>query len=118
MTWAKFDDGYPLNDKSLRAGLEAVGFDACGICYCARNLTDGHISDGDLALVYPPARNPKRLAEKLIAAGRWKRVKGGYQIHDYLDYNPSREVVLGRRETARVRMNSARTSREPDANAA
>lgn len=88
MTWAKFDDGWPLHRKLRQAGLEAMGFDAAGICYCAREGTDGFIPDHDLPSVYPQAKNPRKLADRLVAVERWQRVEGGWLVHDYLRYNP------------------------------
>lgn len=35
--------------------------------------------------------------QELVDAGLWRRVSGGYQIHDYLVYNPSREEVHRKR---------------------
>lgn len=112
MPWAKLDDQYPTKDKLVRAGLEAMGFDVAGICYCARNLTDGFIADDDLVVVYPSTRQPKRLADHLVKVGRWEREEGGYRIHDYLDYNPSRAEVLAKRE-ARSKAGSKGGSKQP-----
>lgn len=33
----------------------------------------------------------------------WERVAGGYQVHDYLDWNDSREEILAKREQSRNR---------------
>lgn len=111
MSWAKFDDGYPSHPKMLAAGLDALGFDVAGICYCSRYLTDGFIADAALPAVYPPARSPRKLADKLVAVGRWEREDGGYRVRDYLDYNPKREEVEREREQARVRMRERRKNR-------
>lgn len=58
-----------------------------------------------------------RLPGQLVAAGLWEPMEGGWQIHDYLDYNPSRDQVLEEREAqhqAKVRAGqaSARARRE------
>lgn len=109
MPWAKFDDGYPSHPKMLSAGLEALGFDVCGVCYSSKYLTDGFIADAALAAVYPSAKNPRKLAAKLVEVGRWEEVEGGYLIHDFNEYNPRRENVEREREESRNRM---RTHRE------
>lgn len=80
MAWARLDDQFPTHDKSQKAGLDAFGFDCAGICYCARNLTQGLIQDDELVDVYPGAKNPKRLATWLVKVGRWERVDGGYRV--------------------------------------
>ena len=110
MTWAKFDDQYPHHLKMLRAGLDALGFDVAGVCYCNRYLTDGFIADDTLDVVYPRAKNPERLARRLVEIGRWERDDDakGYRIHDYLEYNPSRADVEAERAAARERMRRLR----------
>jgi hypothetical protein len=41
------------------------------------------------------------LPERLVEAGVWEdRKDGGYWLHDYLEYNPSKEEVLSRRKKA------------------
>jgi len=37
----------------------------------------------------------------MVQAGLWDGRDGGYWVHDYLDYNPSRAEVLSRREQQR-----------------
>ena len=38
------------------------------------------------------------VAELLVDSGLWEEVPGGYRVHDYLDYNPSRDKVLAERK--------------------
>jgi hypothetical protein len=33
----------------------------------------------------------------MVKAGLWERAEGGYRIHDYLDFNPSRKEILKQR---------------------
>lgn len=97
MVWAKFDDQYPLHPKILRVGLDALGFDVAGIAFCCRTLSDGFIADELLTAVYPPTKNPRKIAARLVEVDRWERdeVRGGYVIKDFLDYNPSKDEVEG-----------------------
>jgi len=39
----------------------------------------------------------------LVDAGLWEPVRGGWRIHDFLDYNPSHAKLVADRERARVR---------------
>lgn len=100
MPWARLDDNMPHHPKTMEAGVDAFGFDCAGICYCNRYGTDGFIADSALSAVFPPAKAPKKLAQRLVQVGRWKRddERGGYAIHDFLDYNPSADEVRDRRE--------------------
>jgi hypothetical protein len=69
-----------LSDAALAAWLK-------GVCYCGQWLTDGHIPAGAIkALARPKARS------ELEAAGLWiANGDGGIVVHDYLQWNPSRE---------------------------
>lgn len=104
MSWVKLDDSFPdhpkveaITDKALRVHIR-------GLCYCARLLTDGLIP----ATVAD--RWGKGRARELVKAGLWLDAPGGYQIHDFLVYNRSREDVLGERTSAKVRRNVGRRS--------
>lgn len=101
MPWFRVDDSLDMHPKTLAAGNEAIGLWArCG-AYAARHLTDGFIPR-EIALLY----GSEALAEVLVAAKLWRRTKGGYRMHDYLGYNPSREAVENQR-----RSNADRQSR-------
>lgn len=93
MGWARFDDRWPTHPKLLAAGLEAKGLDASGICYAAGQETDGFIPDSALLIIAAGHRNPRKVAAVLVGVGRWSRddERKGYIIHDYLEYNPTRE---------------------------
>lgn len=88
----------PLSDAAFRLHV-------CGILHCAEWLTDGRIEATD---VRDLVRRFKAAAlTELVDAGRWTpiTVKGSsepaaYLIEDYLDHNPTREVVLARKAKA------------------
>lgn len=110
----------PDHPKVAAAGPIAAWLNVCGIAYCNRQLTDGYIpasvanrlTDADEAGCY----TCEEIAERLCEVGLWERVEGGYRIHDYLVYQPSKEAVLKEREAARSRMNKRRSSGEVRAN--
>ncbi|MFD5221439.1 hypothetical protein ACFWMH_27740 [Streptomyces tendae] len=93
MPWVKLDDRFPSHRKIALLSDRAFRLHVSAICWCAENLTDGRISDRELALV-TRVRGVKATAKQLQDAGLWDRTDDGWQIHDYLDYNPSREQVL------------------------
>lgn len=106
MTWVKIDDNFPdhpkvagLTDSAFRTHMRAI-------CYAARYLTDGAIPTSVLRSI-----GPRRAATELEAAELWTKTDHGWQINDYLDYNPSREEVEQRRNAARIRMQRAREVR-------
>lgn len=125
MAWVRIDDGFTQHPKVVQAGPLGIAMQIAGLCYCNRYLTDGFIPRA----VVPNLLNLEGIAMRvwdgelfgggedatwqlvvsdLIAAGLWEEVEGGYRIHDYLDYQPSRADVLRERGIARRRnaMNS------------
>lgn len=98
MTWVRIDDAFPEHPKVLSLGDDyerGVALHVRGLCYCARNLTDGHV----------PARMFREDAEirsRLVEVGMWHEVEGGFVIHDYLDYNPSKAEALALAEARRA----------------
>lgn len=97
MPWVKLDDRFPSHRKIALLSDRAFRLHVSAMCWCAENLTDGHISDRELALV-ANVRGVKATAKQLEEAGLWDRVDGGWVVHDYLDYNPSRDQVLAERK--------------------
>lgn len=103
MPWFRLDDSFYSHPKVIAAGNEAVGlFVRCGT-YAAQHLTDGFVRQ-DVALLYGSAE----LAGTLVRTKLWHRARGGWQIHDYLDYNPSREAVENERKAAAERQKRRR----------
>lgn len=103
MAWFKVDDGFHSHPKTLDAGNEAIGLWArCG-SYCSHYLTEGFVKR-DVALLY----GDMALVDVLVKVGLFEPVEGGWQMHDFLNYNPTREKVLAEREAAAKRQRDAR----------
>lgn len=121
MPWVRIDENFPHHPKVMAAGPLGLAMQVAALCYCNRYLTDGFIPKA----VVPTLLNFDGLAvrvrhgelvgdgkdatwelvvEDLLRAGLWEEVEGGYRIHDYLDYQPSRTEVLAEREAAKERM--------------
>lgn len=98
--WIKIDDSYFTHRKIVQLTGPAILMDLTGIAYCARELTDGFVADGAVLLVSALAKvsDPATHVEELARVVRWERGDGGWWIHDYLDYQPSKEQVLELRE--------------------
>lgn len=98
MPWVKIDDGIVDNLKTLKVWKrdpEAFALDVRGIGYCAKHLTDGFVPEEILEVWY--AGRVERLQELttiLVEVGRWEPAEGGFDVHDFLEYNPSKEKVL------------------------
>lgn len=107
MPWVRIDDALPDHPKvAAVADDAAMWLHVCGLCYANRYLTNGFIPKGQVNRL---ARS--RGAHKLVKAGLWDEVEGGYMIHGYLEYQPSRDKVLSDREVAKKRMASAREAK-------
>lgn len=78
-----------------------------GNTYCQRQLTNGFIpSTAVKKFRYYTARAQKQLLEALVPnkGPLWERADGGFQMHDYLDWNDSAEKVLKARKDAKDRL--------------
>lgn len=122
MTWVRIDDGFSDHPKIVAAGPLGAIIQVRALCYCARHLTDGFIPDGAVSgLVagmdhisissggvpglFDVADEASDLpwCDVMCACALWEKVAGGYRVHDYLDYNPSKsEVVQLRRKKAKA----------------
>jgi hypothetical protein len=93
MAWVKLDDQFADHPKVLQAGPLAGWLYICGLTYCSRLLTDGFIPSGQVRRL-ADLKNPDALAKRLVDAGLWESCEGGFRIHDYLEYQPTKERVL------------------------
>lgn len=95
MAWARIDDKFLDNPKVRKAGKEATYLYISALIYSSSQITEGFISDESLGLVAFKGfiKNENSQAKKLVECDLWDRVEGGYQIHDYLEYNPTKEEI-------------------------
>lgn len=98
MPHARFDDGFTDHPKVRGLSDAAFRLHVAGIVHCSRYLTDGVVfaeNVPDLVRRYKAAS----LAE-LVDKGLWlvQIPDVSYEIHDYLDWNDSREVIEARRK--------------------
>lgn len=110
MSWVKLDDGFYDNPKILRVGLVGAGLYTSGLAYAARKLTDGFLSHHAVTmLVHDDQEHRDDLIARLVNAGLWQPVAGGFQVHDFLDYNPPAAYVRAERDAAKDRMRRLRS---------
>lgn len=110
MAWVKIDDQFSDHPKVLEVGPLAECLFVRGLTYAARYLTDGFVPDAHLRRMGDLDAFAE--APKLVASGLWHEAEGGFQIHDYLDYQPSSTKVKSEREAARERMEKARAAKQ------
>jgi len=113
--WSKIDGTIAHHPKLIAAGPIAAWFYVCGLTYASTYGTDGFIPDTEAPHV-TPLDDPQDAIKRLVEAGLWHRRKGGYQIHDFLDYQPSGAKMKAGRIAARRRSAEyrARHSAQPE----
>ena len=106
LAWVKIDHKFhwdrliePLSDAAYRL---YVG----GLCYCNWQETDGHIPAGQLRRLIAQGMSTGRLSRaigELEAAGLWapRLVDGGYEIKNYLKFQPSKAQLEEHRSSMR-----------------
>lgn len=107
MTWFKVDDTFPMHPKVMAAGVAPLGLWLLAGTWSAQQLTDGWVPN-DVVRQFGSAR----LAQKLVDVGLWDKEAGGYQFHDWADYQPSRLRVLAQRQADRNRKQNGRTNHQ------
>ena len=107
--WSRVDDALADHPKVFAAAehlgpdglVKVLGFYLLGLMWANKQLTDGWIPL-EVVKNFRSSR-PLVIANKLVAAGLWHRVEGGYQIHDFKDFNYSAAAIKERRERDRIR---------------
>lgn len=113
MAWARIDDGFVDHPKVLRIWNRnpgAIGLHVRAIAYCAKHLTDGRIPVVAVETLSPVRSERDGQVEALITEGAWYRDEGSetFVIHDFLDYQPTRDEVTDRRQKDRDRKRAAK----------
>lgn len=124
MPWIKVDDHFDEHPKMAHVGPLGWALWLVGLAYCNRNLTDGFIpyitarrlvswdflmprNGSEVEQVWSVGINTGMHGEDvdtplvidmLIDAGLWEEVTGGYRVHDYQEYQPSKADVVAERQ--------------------
>ncbi|MEP7763865.1 hypothetical protein [Sanguibacter sp. 25GB23B1] len=102
MTWLKLDDMFAWHRKVRRLSDGAFRLHVTAMNMAARDGLDGHISHEDLDDM-PAIRSADKRATELVLRGLWEPSSNGWVIHDFLEYNPSREQVRAQQRASRER---------------
>lgn len=113
MPWAAVSDEAHSDERTHEAGAEAMGLWAMARSWMAHKLSDGRIPEGTARALARSLgiRKPEAAIARLVAARRWRREGGEFVDVDYLDENPTRSVVLARRESTKQRVGRWRPKR-------
>lgn len=103
------DDNIEDHPKFVSLSNDAFALWVRCIGYCRRNLTDGFIPSA-AAHARARCKDPRKPIAELTSPPvgspqgnpLWVAVSGGFQIHDYLRWNPSKVKVEAQREQKRL----------------
>lgn len=118
MAWVKVDDRLPHHQKwreladDPRGYMDALALWLCAMCHCNTHETDGFVDFSTAkSLGKLGVRRTKTVWELLVKCGFATAVEGGYEIANYLEYQPSRSELDDKRERAKKRMRRVRGER-------
>lgn len=108
--WTRLDDELIDHRKIFMAGEAigkngpaiALGFYAVALMWSNKHLSDGFLSDAVIRS-FGHVDNPLSVAGALAKAGLFDRSDGGYEIHDFRDFNPSAAAIKKKRKEDRAR---------------
>lgn len=100
MSWVKVDDKAWSHPKFTDLSGNAVRLWLFALCWCNQQETDGKIPRGALRVL---GGSPKA-ARELVSAGLWEVSEAGWEVHDFLHYQPSRAQRNAQREGIRSRV--------------
>jgi hypothetical protein len=101
--WIRLDVDYFHHPRALAAGRDGRALHVASICWCASQLTDGHIPGDAVPSILADAGVNRRAVDSVTAAGLWVPTGGDFYVKDYLDRNPSRGDVEKGREQWKAR---------------
>ncbi|MCT2042634.1 hypothetical protein M3D15_04700 [Pseudoclavibacter alba] len=104
MTWFKVDDQIASHVKVVTAGNAAMGLWVRAGAWCCANLTDGFVHADAARMLGGQDAD----IQALIDADLWVSVPGGYQFHDWAEYQPTAASERSRREKDRIRKRKER----------
>lgn len=105
MSWVKVDDKAWSHPKFAGLSGNAVRLWLFALCWCNQQETDGKIPRGVLRVLGGTQRDTK----ELVAAGLWIATDEGWEVHDFLVYQPSKAKRDAERAKIRARVERHRT---------
>ena len=114
MSWVRLDDGAPGHRKIVGLSDAAFRLWIVGLTYCNQQANDGRFSAASARIMTGYLASPElgrcAIAE-LCTAGLWAETADGYEVHDYLEYQPSQEERASANKAAAERMRKMRAAK-------
>jgi hypothetical protein len=121
MPWASFETELRHHPKLMaipdKDRPAALALYVATVLHCAEMLTDGYVSAAvlvltgeEIGLISAAKKRPMPLilADKLVDAGLFERHGRGFFVHDYRQYQPTRQDVFERRKSDAERKRRSR----------
>lgn len=97
MGWYKVDDQLAFHAKIVAAGNSAMGLWVRAGSWSSAQLTDGFIPTHMANAMANAMANPCD-QDVLVMVGLWDEVEGGYQFHDWSEFQPSADEERAKRK--------------------
>lgn len=97
MGWFKVDDQLAFNAKIVAAGNSAMGLWLRAGSWSSAQLTDGFIPIHMANAMANAMANPSD-QDALVSVGLWDEVNGGFQFHDWSEFQPSADEERAKRK--------------------
>lgn len=115
LAWVRLDTAMPRNHKILallgmKEGHRAAFVYLSSWCYAGEQGTDGFIPSVALGFIHGREVD----AERLVEVGLWLPTQGGWQVHDWADYQQTNAETDARTARARA-MAEARWAKKRNA---
>lgn len=117
MAWARFDDRFHGNPKVLgvwHTCPEAIGLYVMSVTYCSQQETDGEVPDWFIQTLVASKAQRSKLTGALENAGLFSPTPAGFEINDYLDFNPSKAQLEAKRQAQKERRLRAKGQHRDD----
>lgn len=114
MSWVRLDDGAPGHRKIVGLSDAAFRLWIVGLTYCNQQANDGRFSAASARIMTGYLASPelgRSAIAELCAAGLWAETADGYEVHDYLEYQPSQEERVSANKAAAERMRKMRAAK-------
>ena len=113
--WIRLLNGVLDDERVGGHGPDHFALWVAGLTFCNRNLTNGLIPKVKLAGIAGniPLRAPAKVAASLVNTGAWIDEGTHWRVHNYLEYQSSREEVEGFRKANAERMSGKRSREQP-----
>ena len=114
MSWVRLDDGAPGHRKIVGLSDAAFRLWIVGLTHCNQQANDGRFSAHAARIMFGYLASPelgKGAAIELVAADLWGPTDDGYEVRNYLEYQPSKAERDSANKAAAERMRNMRARR-------